>query len=31
MVLSLKTMYGNVGNRKVFQDRSEAIKWLEAV
>ena len=29
MVLDLKKMAGNTENRKVFQDRDEAIKWLE--
>ena len=28
-VLDLKKMTGNVENRKVFQDKDEAIKWLE--
>jgi len=28
-VLDLKKMFGNVENKKVFQDRDEAIKWLE--
>ena len=28
-VMELKKMTGNVENRKVFQDRDEAIKWLE--
>lgn len=28
-VLNLKKMFGTVENRKVFQDRDEAIKWLE--
>ena len=28
-VMDLKKMTGNVENRKVFQDRDEAIKWLE--
>ena len=28
-VLDLKKMAGNAENRKVFQDRDEAIKWLE--
>ena len=28
-VLDLKNMVGNTENRKVFQDRDEAIKWLE--
>jgi len=27
--MDLKKMTGNVENRKVFQDRDEAIKWLE--
>ena len=30
MVTNLEKMLGNVKNRKVFQDREEAIKWLEA-
>jgi len=28
-VMDLKKMAGNVENRKVFQERDEAIKWLE--
>jgi hypothetical protein len=28
-VIDLKKMAGNAENRKVFQDRDEAIKWLE--
>jgi len=28
-VMELKKMTGNVENRKIFQDRDEAIKWLE--
>jgi len=28
-VIELKKMAGNAENRKVFQDRDEAIKWLE--
>lgn len=28
-VLELKKMFGNVENKKVFQDRDEALKWLE--
>ena len=30
-VLELKKMFGNATNRKVFQDRNEAIKWLETL
>ena len=30
-VLELKKMFGNVTNRKVFEDRKEAIKWLETL
>lgn len=29
MVMDLKNLAGNAENRKVFQDRDEAIKWLE--
>ncbi len=29
-VLDLKEMFGNVYNKKVFQDRREAISWLES-
>jgi len=29
MVMDLKKMAGYVGNRNVFQDRDEAMKWLE--
>lgn len=28
-VLNLKKMFGNATNRKVFDDRDEALKWLE--
>ncbi len=31
MVLNLKKMVGNIENRKVFQDKDEAIKWLESL
>lgn len=30
VVMDLKKMTGNAGNRKVFQNRDEAIKWLES-
>ena len=30
MVVDLEKMLGNVENKKVFQDREEAIKWLKA-
>lgn len=30
-VLELKKMYGSAANRKVFEDRNEAIKWLETL
>ncbi|MDF1553991.1 MAG: hypothetical protein P1P84_13055 [Deferrisomatales bacterium] len=30
-VLELKNMFGNATNRKVFQDRKEAMKWLETL
>ena len=30
MVLDLKKMTGTIENRRVFQDRAEAMKWLES-
>ena len=30
MVMDLKKIVGNVENKKVYQDRTEAIKWLES-